>query len=61
MRQVPGFRIIDSVTGETLATLPRTVPIGATVDAYERAGFSVTWTWDVIETRSESSLKVVSA
>lgn len=39
------FDIFDKATGETLATLPLTVPIGATVDAFTRAGQSVGWRW----------------
>lgn len=39
------FTIINKMTGETLATLPTTIPIGSTVDGFERAGYEVTWTW----------------
>ena len=40
------FSIIDKATGEKLATLPTTIPIGLTVDGFERAGYEVTWTWE---------------
>lgn len=39
------FAIIDKDTGNTLATLPLTIAIGATVEGYERAGMNVKWTW----------------
>jgi hypothetical protein len=45
MNEVKGFIIFDKRTGNKLATLPLTVPIGATVEAYERAGHSVRWGW----------------
>ena len=45
MDSVNGFIIFDKVTGNKFATLPLTVPIGATVEAYERAGHQVAWTW----------------
>ena len=28
------------------ATLPLTIPIGSTIEAYERAGHNVGWGWD---------------
>jgi hypothetical protein len=46
MSKVRGFVIFNKVTGEKLATLPLTIPIGATVEAYERDGHSVSWGWD---------------
>lgn len=39
------FLIIDNETGQTLARLPTTVPIGATVESFEKAGYSVKWRW----------------
>lgn len=39
------FIIIDKKTGQVLATLPTTIPIGSTVKAYEDAGYEVTWSW----------------
>jgi hypothetical protein len=39
------FVVIDTATNEPLATLPLTIPIGSTIEAYERAGYSVRWTW----------------
>ena len=49
MSKVRGFTIFNKVTGEKLATLPLTIPIGATVEAYERDGHSVSWGWDESE------------
>jgi hypothetical protein len=49
MSKVKGFTIFNKVTGEKLATLPLTIPIGATVEAYERDGHSVSWGWDESE------------
>lgn len=46
MSRVTGFTIFNKVTGQKLATLPLTIPIGATVEAYERAGHSVSWGWE---------------
>lgn len=40
-----GFVVFDQETGERLATLPLGVPIGSTLDAYENAGYFVTWSW----------------
>ena len=45
MSRVEGFNIYNKETGQKLATLPLTIPIGATVEAYERAGHSVRWGW----------------
>lgn len=39
------FLIVDKDTQQTLAKLPTTVPIGATVESFERAGYSVIWRW----------------
>lgn len=39
------FAIYDRNTRNTLATLPLTIPIGATLEAFERAGYLVGWTW----------------
>jgi hypothetical protein len=46
MSNVRGFIIFNKQTGQKLATLPLTIPIGATVEAYERAGHNVSWGWD---------------
>jgi hypothetical protein len=46
MSKVIGFTIFNSKTGQKLATLPLTIPIGATVEAYERDGQSVRWGWE---------------
>ena len=46
MSKVRGFIIFDRVTGKKFATLPLTIPIGATVDAYKRAGHDVSWGWE---------------
>lgn len=40
-----GFIVFDKTTGKPLATLPLTIPIGSTIEAYEQAGYEVTWTW----------------
>ena len=45
MPNVYGFIIFNKETGEKLATLPLTIPIGSTVEAYEKAGHNVTWGW----------------
>jgi hypothetical protein len=39
------FVIFDRVTNKKLATLPLTAPIGATLEAYARAGLVVGWKW----------------
>ncbi len=39
------FIIRDTETGEQLARLPLTLPIGQTVEAYEQAGYKVAWEW----------------
>ena len=46
MSRVTGFSIFDKATGNKLATLPLTIPIGSTVEAYERAGHTVGWGWE---------------
>ena len=46
MSKVKGFSIYDQETGKKFATLPLTIPIGATVEAYEKAGHKVRWGWD---------------
>ena len=46
MSKVTGFNIFNKETGQKLATLPLTIPIGATVEAYERAGHIVSWGWE---------------
>ena len=45
MSRVEGFVIYDKETGQKLATLPLTVPIGSTIEAYEKAGHNVKWSW----------------
>jgi hypothetical protein len=50
MSRVIGFIIFDKETGKELATLPLTIPIGSTVEAYEKAGHSVTWGWKEVDT-----------
>ena len=39
------FIIYDKNTQATLANLPLTIPIGSTVKSFEKAGYSVGWTW----------------
>lgn len=46
MSNVTGFIVFDKVTGNKLATLPLTIPIGLTIEAYEKAGHSVNWGWE---------------
>jgi hypothetical protein len=46
MSKVTGFTIFNKVTGQKLATLPLSIPIGATVEAYERDGHSISWGWE---------------
>lgn len=46
MNKVKGFNIYDSETGQKLATLPLTIPIGSTVEAYKKAGHKVRWGWE---------------
>jgi hypothetical protein len=46
MSKVTGFAIFNKETGQKLATLPLTIPIGATVEAYERDGQNVSWSWE---------------
>jgi hypothetical protein len=46
MNKVRGFNIYNSETGQKLATLPLTIPIGSTVEAYERDGYKVRWSWE---------------
>ena len=43
---VTGFIIYNQITGQKMATLPLTIPIGSTVKAYQKAGHKVTWGWD---------------
>ena len=44
-----GFIVFDKTTGERLATLPLTIPIGSTIEAYQQAGYQVSWTWKETE------------
>jgi len=39
------FVIYDRDTEATLATLPLTIPIGATVEGFTKAGLNVGWKW----------------
>jgi hypothetical protein len=43
--ETSGFIIIDKDTGKEIATLPLTIPIGATVEGYKKAGYNVSWSW----------------
>jgi len=45
MSRVVGFIIFNKETGKEMARLPLTIPIGATVEAYEKAGHKVSWGW----------------
>jgi hypothetical protein len=45
------FIIYEKDTGKNLATLPLTIPIGATVEGFERAGYKVGWTWTERESK----------
>ena len=46
MGRVNGFIIYNQETGQKMATLPLTIPIGSTVEAYQKAGHKVTWGWE---------------
>ena len=46
MKRINGFIIFNRETGQKMATLPLTIPIGSTVEAYEKAGHNVTWGWE---------------
>jgi hypothetical protein len=48
-----GFSVLDKTTGKKLATLPLTIPIGSTVEGFQRAGYEVTWTWEKGESNNE--------
>ena len=41
MSKVNGFIIFNRETGQKMATLPLTIPIGSTIKAYEKAGHKV--------------------
>ena len=45
MTRVEGFIIYNKETGQRLATLPLAISIGATVEAYEKEGHKVSWSW----------------
>ena len=49
---ISGFIVLDKTTGERLATLPLTIPIGSTIEGYEKAGYEVRWTWTESEINS---------
>lgn len=40
--------VYEKETGRNLAVLPLTIPIGATVEGFKRAGFEVGWAWATI-------------
>ena len=40
-----GFTIYNKETNTELATLPLTIPIGVTVEGFEKAGYKVGWRW----------------
>jgi hypothetical protein len=44
--KVIGFSIYDSLSGDKIVTLPLTIPIGDTVEAYEKEGQKVFWGWE---------------
>ena len=46
MSKVNGFIIFNQETGQKMATLPLTIPIGSTVEAYEKACHKVSWGWE---------------
>jgi hypothetical protein len=46
MSKVNGFIIFNQETGQKMATLPLTIPIGSTVEAYKKAGHKVAWGWE---------------
>jgi len=48
MSKVTGFTIFNKATGQKLATLPLSIPIGSTVDAYRREGHDVSWAWEEV-------------
>jgi len=48
MSRVKGFIIFNQETGQKMATLLLTIPIGSTVEAYEKAGHNVTWGWEEV-------------
>ena len=45
MSRIIGFTIYEKNTGKELATLPLTIPIGQTIDAYKRDGHNVVCGW----------------
>jgi hypothetical protein len=44
--KVIGFSIYDSLSGDKIVTLPLTIPIGYTIEAYEKEGHKVRWAWE---------------
>ena len=46
MSNVTGFTVLDKKTGDKLATLPLTIPIGVAVEGFQKAGYEVSWTWE---------------
>lgn len=49
MNEINGFTIYEKETGKGLATLPLTLPIGATLEGFKKAGYEVGWTWGILE------------
>jgi hypothetical protein len=47
--KITAFVVYEKETKRKLATLPLTVPIGATLESFESAGFVVGWTWGTIK------------
>jgi len=46
MNRITGFIIFNKATGQKLATLPLSIPIGSTINAYKREGYDVSWGWE---------------
>jgi hypothetical protein len=46
MNRITGFTIFNKATGQKLATLPLSIPIGSTINAYKREGYDVSWGWE---------------
>jgi hypothetical protein len=39
------FEVYEKDSDTVLAKLPLTIPIGATIEGYEKAGINVGWRW----------------
>ena len=46
MNRITGFTIFNKATGQKLATLPLSIPIGSTINAYKREAYDVSWGWE---------------